>query len=151
MIIVYLILSFSFGLIIWYLYFYYQFGQRDIVNNLSSSNNKLKEEMEKIEHEKKEYEAQNEVLLDSIKKARQDNYDLKNVVWELSKYQYAVRVWWELAAELLEKIAHYDPNIIDLIQDLQNRNFEYDDWTNIESSNNEEKTDENKKTNKKFF
>ncbi len=140
MIVFYLVLSFAVWLSIWYWYFYIQFWQKDIINELRSENRSLNSKLESLEQETKELQAQNEVLKTSIKDYKDKNYDLKNIVGELSRYQHAVKQWWEIALKLQQTLSIYDPNIKNMIDDVVD-DFESDDedsdwdWNDISSDN----------------
>ncbi len=146
MTIISLILFFTAGLLIWFLYFYVQFWKKDIINNLRSENNELKNENSQLKQEKEEADAQNKLLKESIQDYQQKNSYLKSVVSELSTYQHAVKEASKISIQLQQQLAIYDPSIKDKVKyALEQDQDDYSDVNNF----NETKTNED--SSKKFF
>lgn len=132
-----IILFFSIWLIIWYWYFYVTFWQKDLIKNLKSENKKLNDTNVQIELDLNEYKAQNDVLINSIKKVRLENQNFREVVSELSRYQHAIQQWSEQAVKLSQILSIYDPKIKSMIDDVihsYDEDDENDDELNVSTN-----------------
>ena len=89
-------------------WFYMQFQDRDMVNRLKNENQVLKSELSRVQFELKEYYQQNLILKDKTTNLLTQNDDYNKIVWELNRYYFHLKNWYEKAKELAESLKMYD-------------------------------------------
>lgn len=89
-------------------WFYMQFQDRDMVNRLKNENQVLKSELWRVQFELKEYYQQNLILKDKTTSLLTQNDDYNKIVWELNRYYFHLKNWYEKAKELTEALKIFD-------------------------------------------
>ncbi len=125
------------GWLVWYLWFYRRFANRELVNELRKNNLELKHTLQSCDRDRIEYEQQNLILKDEITWLYQKNDDLTHVVSELSRYYYHLKKISDkmdnLARDLQQPLEDLDRKIKPFMyetQDEHNEEFVYDFWNN---------------------
>lgn len=88
--------------------FYFQFQDRDMVNRLKNENASLRSELGKTQMELKEYYQQNLILKDKTTNLLTQNDDYNKIVWELNRYYFHLKTWYDKAKELTDALNVFD-------------------------------------------
>ncbi len=118
LVIIYIISSFAAWTLISYAVFYFTYADTSKINQIYKENKENKEKITQLEEENKELKEQNKYLKNQIQEYLRKNEDLSKVVWEMSRYAYAIRKAWEKSKELLDILSVYDDNLLSRIEEI---------------------------------
>lgn len=114
-----IVIAGTLGALIGYLFFYWRFGNRNLVNDLRDTNVELKTMLQMTERDRQEYEQQNIILKDEIDGLYRRNDDLTHIVSELSRYYYHMKKISEkmesLATDLQQPLEDLDKKMKPLL------------------------------------
>lgn len=98
--------------------FYLRYENRQIIDELRSHLKETKKDLQHAIHELEEHLQQNLILKEKTTELLAKNEDLSQIVWELSRYYYHIKVWAEKASELAKLLQLPDSNIESALKHL---------------------------------
>ena len=104
----YLLLSFLFWGVLWYLIFYFQYEHKDVVWELRKNLKQANDQLISLQEEMEELSAQNELFREKTTELLEKNDELSDVVAELGKYYVHMKKASEKTAELSKYL--HDPD-----------------------------------------
>ena len=107
----YVVISFLLGAVIGYLVFYFRYENRTLVDELRNSSKDLHKDYLIAQQELDEYLQQNQILKAKVTELYAKNDDLTQVVSELSRYYYNIKMGASKVAELSEYLQIPDADI----------------------------------------
>ncbi len=108
---IFYVLAFIIGAGLGYSLFYLRFQYRDVINELRQRLREANEQIQYLQGELDEFQAQNVILRDKTAELFEKNDELHDVVAELSKYYVHIKKASEKSSELSKFLTEPDPEL----------------------------------------
>ncbi len=103
-----IIIALVFWFAIWYGFFYYRYGDKQIVDDLRARLSDYEQNVDMRQSDLVEYEQQNLILKEKVTDLLIKNDDLTKIVSELYRYYFRIKDGYERASQLAELLKVFD-------------------------------------------
>lgn len=127
------LLGLGIGAAIWYGVFYFRYEDTKSVDWLRGNLGQTMDENLRLSWETKELTEQNLILKEKVTELLMKNSDLNSIVWELNRYYFYLKEWYNKATELVNMLKWVDPAIEEKIKKIVSQ-IESTPWSSTSAS-----------------